>query len=389
MRLCFKLITAACGLCLAIPSSEAVLAAPLDTQVIATGSRETVIKLSSEQISALKIDVGAVGPGQLLRTVGVPGNVMMDPDLIGHVPAKVVGTVVELRKRLGDTVGKGEIVAFLESREVADAKSEYLTAGSSLELQANLFERERTLFEKKISAEQQFLRAENAFALSQLRHDLARQKLSALDVDEAEIADLPKQPMSNLRRYALRAPISGRVIDRKVDLGAPVGGDQQEKEVYVIADLSSVWVELVVSNPDLAFVKEGDSITITGAGPTKAVGKLLFVSPIVSKDTRTARVIVTLANSDHQWRPGSFASAQIPIDQRSVGLLLPRSAVQTIDGKPTAFVRTPDGFEARGIETGAQTEEVVEVIAGLKPGEMVAVANTFVLKSDLGKAGAE
>lgn len=388
MRIGFKLVTAACGLCLAVSSYAAVQAAPED-KVITTGSQKTVIKLSSEQISGSKIDVGAVGPGQLLRTVGVPGNVMMDPDLIGHVPAKVVGTVVDLRKRLGDTVRKGEIVAFLESREVADAKSEFLSARSSLELQANLFERERTLFEKKISAEQQFLRAENALALSQLRHDLARQKLSALDVDEAEITDLPKQPMSNLRRYALRAPISGRVIDRKVDLGAPVGGDQQEKEVYVIADLSSVWVELVVSTPDLVFVKEGDSITIMGTGLTKAVGKLLFVSPIVSKDTRATRVIVTLANTDHQWRPGSFASAQIPVDQRPVGLLLSKSAVQTIDGKPTAFVRIPDGFEARGLETGAQTEEAVEVIAGLKPGEMVALTNTFVLKSDLGKTRAE
>jgi cobalt-zinc-cadmium efflux system membrane fusion protein len=63
--------------------------------------------------------------------------------------------------------------------------------------------------------------------------------------------------------------------------------------------------------------------------------------------------------------------------------------VQTIDGKPTAFVRIADGFEARGLETGAQTEEAVEVIAGLKPGEMVALTNTFVLKSDLGKTRAE
>lgn len=388
MRIRFKLMMAACGLCLAMPSYQTVQAAS-ETTVVATGSQPGVIKLSSDQIKALKIDIGAVGPGQLQRTVVVPGNVMMDPDLIGHVPAKVVGTVVELRKRLGDTVQKGEIVAFLESREVADAKSEYLTAGSSLELQINLFERERTLFEKKISAEQQFLRAENAFALSRLRHDLARQKLSALDVDEAEIAELPKQPVSNLRRYALRAPISGRVIERKVDLGAPVGGDQQEKEVYVIADLSSVWVELVVSNSDLAFVKEGDSITVIGAGQAKAIGRLLFVSPVASKDTRSTRVIVTLENADRQWRPGAFASAEIPIDRRSVGLLLPRTAVQTIEGKPTVFVRVPDGFEARGIDTGAQTEEVVEVTAGLRPGETVALTNTFVLKSDLGKARAE
>jgi cobalt-zinc-cadmium efflux system membrane fusion protein len=351
--------------------------------------REGLIKLSRAQIAALRIEVAPVGPGMLSRTVRVPGNVMMDSDRIGHVPAKVIGTVVELRKRLGDVVQKGEVVAYLESREVADAKSEFLTAGANLELQTTLFERERSLFEKKISAEQQFLRAENAFSLSKLRHDLARQKLSALDVDEAEIAELPKQPVANLRRYALRSPIAGRVIERRVDLGAPVGGDQQEKEIYVVADLSSVWVELVASAPDLALLKEGDGITIEDSARVKATGKTIFISPMVSKETRTTRVIVSLDNADGRWRPGSFVGANIPVDRRAVPLLLPRNAIQTIDGKLVAFVQVPDGFEARAVQAGAMTEEAVEVIGGLKPGEVVAVLNTFVLKSDLGKAKAD
>ncbi len=348
--------------------------------------REGLIKLSPAQIAALRIEVAPAGPGMLSRTVRVPGNVMMDSDRIGHVPAKVIGTVVELRKRLGDVVQKGEIVAYLESREVADAKSEFLTAGANLELQTNLFERERSLFEKKISAEQQFLRAENAFSLSKLRHDLARQKLSALDVDEAEIAELPKQPVANLRRYALRSPIAGRVIDRRVDLGAPVGGDQQEKEIYVVADLSSVWVELTASAPDLALLKEGDAIAIEDSTHARATGKVIFISPMVSKETRTTRVIVSLDNADGRWRPGSFVGASVPVDQRSVALLLPRNAIQTVDGKLMAFVQVPDGFEARVVQAGAMTEDAVEVIGGLKPGEIVAVLNTFVLKSDLGKA---
>ena len=350
---------------------------------------EGLVKLSPAQIAALRIEVAPAGPGILSRTVRVPGNVMMDPDRIGHVPAKVIGTVVELRKRLGDVVQKGEVVAYLESREVADAKSEFLTAGANLELQTTLFERERSLFEKKISAEQQFLRAENAFSLSKLRHDLARQKLSALDVDEAEIAELPKQPVANLRRYALRSPIAGRVIDRRVDLGAPVGGDQQEKEIYVVADLSSVWVELTASAPDLALLKEGDDITIEDSTRAKATGKTIFVSPMVSKETRTTRVIVSLDNADGRWRPGSFVGASIPVDQRPVELLLPRNALQTIDGKLIAFVQVPDGFEAHAVQAGAMTEDAVEVIGGLKPGEIVAVLNTFVLKSDLGKAKAD
>lgn len=376
----------ALGLGLGLAFAQPAWAAP---QSLPAGSREGLIKLSTEQIAALRIEVAPAGPGNLLRTVRVPGNVTMDSDRIGHVPAKVVGTVVELRKRLGDVVQKGEVVAYLESREVADAKSEFLTAEANLELQTTLFERERSLFEKKISAEQQFLRAENAFSLSKLRHDLARQKLSALDVDEAEIAGLPKQPVANLRRYALRSPIAGRVMERRVDLGAPVGGDQQEKEIYVVADLSSVWVELVASAPDLALLKEGDDIAIEDSARAKAVGKIIFISPMVSRETRTTRVIVSLDNADGRWRPGSFVGASIPVDRRAVPLLLPRSSIQTVDGKLTAFVQVPEGFEARAVQAGAMTEDAVELTGGLEPGEVVAVLNTFVLKSDLGKAKAD
>jgi len=388
MTIAMNLIALGMGFALTLVQPGYGQAAP-ENKAASGGSADAVIKLSAQQIAASNIEVAPVGPGNLLRTVRVPGNVMMDPDRIGHVPAKVIGTVVELRKRLGDTVQKGEIVAYLESREVAEAKSEFLTASANLELQTNLFERERVLSEKKISPEQQFLRAENAFAVSKLRHDLARQKLSALDVDEAEIADLPKQPVSNLRRYALRAPIGGRVIERKVDLGAPVGGDQQEKEIYVIADLSAVWIELTASTPDLALLREGDSIDIEDPARAKVAGKIIFISPVVSKDTRSTRVIIALDNADGRWRPGAFVGASIPVDRRSVGLLLPRTSLQTIDGKPTTFVRTSEGFEARTVQIGALTEDAVEVTAGLKPGEIVAISNTFVLKSDLGKAKAD
>ncbi len=381
----------AVGLCLFVlcaqsPSSPA----GSDARPVASVTSDGSIKLSPEQIAASKIEVATVGPGNLRRTVRVPGNITMDSDRIGHVAAKVIGTVIELRKRLGDKVEKGEIVAFLESREVADAKSEFLTAGTNLELQTSLFERERTLWEKKISPEQQFLRAENAFAVSKLRHDLARQKLSALDVDDALIADLSHQPVSNLRRYALRSPIGGRVIERKVDLGAPVGGDQQEKEIYVIADLTSVWAELMASPADLGLIREGDMVAIgEGSAQVNGEGKLIFISPMTTRDTRTVKAIVELDNVDQRWRPGSFVSANLPVEQRRVDVLVPKSALQTIDGNAVAFIRTPEGFRARRVQTGAEIETAVEIVSGLRAGEIIAITNTFVLKSDLGKTRAD
>ncbi|WP_162161295.1 efflux RND transporter periplasmic adaptor subunit [Afipia birgiae] len=376
-------------LMLALAPLQSVRAAQ-ESKTSTSGAGGGTITLSADQIAGAKIEVAPAGPGELARTVTVPGNVIMDPDRIGHVPSKVIGTVIELRKRLGDAVQKGEIVAFLDSREVADAKSEFLTASTNLELQTTLFERERTLWERKISAEQQFLRAENAFSVAKLRQDLARQKLSALDLDESEIADLPKQPVSNLRRYALRSPIAGRVIDRKVDLGAPVGGDQQEKEIYVVADFSSVWVELIASPRDLAIVREGDGVTIgDGSTKEKAQGPLIFISPSVNAETRSVRLIAALENPKGRWRPGAAVLANLPVEKRAVAILVPRGALQTVDGKAVVFERTAEGFQARAIETGTMTEEAAEVVSGLRPGSVIAVTNTFVLKSDLAKSKAD
>ena len=352
---------------------------------------EGVIWMTPERIKAAQIEVASVDKGTLTRRLSVPGTITPDPDRIARVAAKVIGTVAELKKRLGEPVTKGETVAIVESREVAEAKSDYLAAQVNFDLQKTLFEREQSLFQKNISAEQQFLRARTTFTEAQLRLDLARQKLSALGVNETEIAGLSRPTMQGLQRYEIRAPFAGRVVERKVDLGAPVGGEGQEKELYVIADLSTVWVELSVSTGDLPHVKEGQSITLsTGsdAGPASS-GKIVFISPILNSDTRTAQVIAAVDNKDLTWRPGSYVTAQITTAELPVDLMIPRTALQTIEGEQVVFVRTPDGFEKREVVLGQGNEQAAEVVFGLDPGEMIAVGNSFVLKAELGKAEAE
>lgn len=120
---------------------------------------------------------------------------------------------------------------------------------------------------------------------------MARQKLSALDLTEADVADLTMQRMETLRHKELRAPISGQVVERRVDLGAPVGGEGQEKEVYVIADLSSLWVEMSVPLTDLPAVKVGQLVSVAATSEgSRTEGKIVFISPMLNADTLSARV---------------------------------------------------------------------------------------------------
>ena len=233
----------------------------------AAGSKEQgMAKLSAEAIEAAGIDVAAVQSGTIARRITVPGTIVPEADRIAHVAVKLSSIVAELRKNIGDAVEKNEVLAVLESREVADAKSEYLAARLTNELQQDLFERDKALWDKKVSSEQQFLRSRNEAARAKMRNDIARQKLFALGLTETEIAGLPDQPEAFLRRQEVRSPISGHVVERKVELGVAVGRDNLETELFVIADLDRVWVELAVSPEDVPLVRIGQTVSVAARG---------------------------------------------------------------------------------------------------------------------------
>jgi len=121
----------------------------------------------------------------------------------------------------------------------------------------------------------------------------------------------------------------------------------------------------------------------------KAEGKIVFISPLLDKETRSARVMAEIGNSEGKWRPGSFVTAAIAIEEQPVSLIVPTSAIQTIDSEKVVFVRKPEGFERRQVVLGRSDERLAEVVTGLQPGDIVAVTNTFSLKAELLKTLAE
>lgn len=223
-----------------------------------------------------------------------------------------------------------------------------------------------------------------------MKFNVSRQKLFALGLSESEIAALPNEPEALLRRQEVRAPMAGRVVERKVDLGMAVGRDNLETELFVIVDLDRVWVELAVSPTDLPAIKEGQPVSIAARGiMEKADGKIMFITPLVDKESRSARVVAEVANESGAWRPGSFVTAAVPTGEQPVSVAVPASAVQTIGAAKAVFVRTAEGFEKRAVVTGRSDDRLAEVLTGLKAGETIAVTNTFLLKAEFLKSSAE
>ena len=354
---------------------------------VASDVHSLTVKLSDRQVEAGRFAVAPAAGGTIGGHITVPGSIVPDADRIARVAVRLVGTVAELRKRVGDPVEAGEAIAMIESREVADAKSDYLGARLLFELQQKLFNRSKTLFEGKVLAENEYLRAEVAFQDARVKFEAARQKLFALSLTAQQIAALPQQPGETLRLQELRAPITGRVAERRVEVGSLVGREGQESELFVIIDQSAVWVDLTILPSDLSKISAGQRITIAAeAGSETAPATVLSINPVLDKDTRAARVVASLDNAEGRWRPGAFITARIPFDQSEAPVVVPASALQTLEGKPSVFVRTPEGFAGRAVSLGRQGGGRVEITAGLDAGEHIATANTFVLKADLGKS---
>ncbi len=218
--------------------------------------------------------------------------------------------------------------------------------------------------------------------------------MNAAEVAAAQKRDEATPNTSTLRQYELRAPLSGRIVERKVDVGTAVGKEGDPADLYTVADLSSVWIELAVPTAQLPDVRENAPVSVRPSqnggqvGGKIGRGKVVFVSPFLNAETRSARVVVSLPNEGMAWRPGTYVTAELDIAQDPVPVRLPKAALQTVEGKRVVFVRNAEGFEAREVVLGRADDDAHEVVSGLAPGEEFALANSFLLKAELGKSEA-
>jgi cobalt-zinc-cadmium efflux system membrane fusion protein len=150
-----------------------------------------------------------------------------------------------------------------------------------------------------------------------------------------------------------------------------------------------VWVNLTVYQKDLPYIRVGQEVIISpgyGIPETRnAKGKISYISPVLDEETRTATARVVLPNPEGIWRPGLFVTGKVVIENIYVPILIPKSALQTVEGKTCVFILTEDGFIPQPVETGRSNETHVEIISGLRPGQKYVSKGAFTLKSELSK----
>ena len=190
----------------------------------------------------------------------------------------------------------------------------------------------------------------------------------------------------SLRPYEIKSQIAGRVIMRDAVLGESVA---QDTTLYVVADLSSISVDLAVPRAEFPKLKEGQKVVIGGAGENTGEATLTYLSPLGAENTQTMMARAEMLNPEMAWQPGLFVTAEVVTEETEVPIAIKASALQTFRDWEVVFMNEGTTFEIAILELGRRDGDLIEVVTGpLKPGTKYATENSFVVKADVLKGGA-
>ena len=343
---------------------------------------EARVQVSDEQLKRNGVEIAAAGPARIRSSVQMLGEVKLNQDRSVFVTPRLAGVVEAVRANAGDRVRQGQVLAVISSQALADQRSELLAAQKRMALAKTTYEREKKLWEEKITAEQDYLSPRQASHEAEITLESARQKLASMGA----LGSGASTSTQGLTRYEIRSPIDGVVTDKKISVGEVL---KEDAPIFQVADLSTVWVELTVPAKEVNRLKVGDMGTVKASSlEAQATAKLSYVGALVGEQSRNAMARLVLANPKGLWRPGLSVTVDLTSDEVEVPVAVSVDAVQTLRDWSVVFGRYGQQFEARPLELGRSDGRHVEVLKGLSAGERYAAKNSYLIKADIGKAGA-
>jgi cobalt-zinc-cadmium efflux system membrane fusion protein len=341
-------------------------------------AEDGVIRFTDAQVASAGIVLETAGPMRLDTFIRMPGQIALNEDRTAHVTPRAGGAVEAVPANLGQAVRKGEVLAVVASVEVAEGRAALASAEKRMAYARTQHATENSLWEEKISARQDVLKAEQELREAEIARQAAAQKLGALGAGGTTGA------ASN--RLQVRAPFDGVVVEKHIALGEVVDANTR---IFTVTDLATVWADVVVPAKDLDIVRAGTAAVIRSiASSTTAPGKVSFVSALIGEESRSARARVVLANPKGAWRPGLAVNVDIVTGSALAPVAVARSAIQTQDGRQVVYKRVPQGFAAQPVETGRSDGRFVEIVSGLDAGDRYAAQGSFAIKAEQGKGEA-
>jgi cobalt-zinc-cadmium efflux system membrane fusion protein len=345
----------------------------------------SVVQLSEEAQKASGIELREAVLEPLAAPIEATAVIELNGERVAKISARTSGRLVKIAASQGDAVKNGQTLAWFDSPELGQARADYAKAKGRVDLARKNLEREKTLFEKKISPEKDMIRARQELSEAEADFTFAHEKFHLLGIDIDQFENKQEGDLHPL--IAVSSPIGGSIIERAATQGEVVGPD---KMLFMVADLSRLWVILDIYEKDLGRVKAGTAAKVsTTAYPDRNFrGVISHIGEVMDEKTRTVKARVVVENTNRILKPGMFATVTIDVkgEQTKKAILLPEEAILMDGQERFVFIRTgPETFEKKEIKPGKTFGKRVEVVEGLVAGAQVVVKGAFTLKSELKK----
>lgn len=342
--------------------SPAGTGADVPSAPIGASELGTTVELTEEEQKTAGIQTAKVVRRNVSEALIAPGRVEEAETQLATISARIGGRIDKLYVDFtGESARRGQAIALIYSPEVVATAEEYKLALESLE---------RLGPDALAPAQQQAKELVDASRRRLELWGLTAQQVSAIGKSE--------QPQIHITIYS---PVSGTVTERKVTEGQYV---KEGDPLYVVADLSTVWVKADVYEADVPRIRPNQPVEISAESmpDRKLRGRVSFIEPMLNEQTRTVAVRMHVPNPGLRLRPGMFVTAMLQTAMASHQLAIPRAAVVRGGMKDIVYVAKGNGvFEGREVKLGAAGQDYYAVLAGLKEGESVVTQGNFLLDS--------
>lgn len=347
------------------------------------------VTLSAEESARIGLVVQPASRSDFRMHREFPGIVQPNQHNMAEITTLVRGRVVEVYGELGQEVKANAPLALLYSSELGLAQSGHLKAQAKLHVAEQAYSRAKFLLQEQVIGEAEAQRRHAELLSSQAEAHEAEDRLKLLGMSDEELRRL--ESARRIRSVVpIVAPFAGRIIGRKLTRGEVV---ETTENLFVIADLSQVWVQANIPEKDIPFVH-----SIRATGGTQAdvrinayqgeifKGTITYVGDVLDPATRTMMLRLELPNTDGRLKPEMFATVRLFSETQPDRLSVPESALQRDQGKTFVFVqRTATEYELREVQVGESNGTNISIVTGLTEGEPVVTEGAFVLKSELFK----
>jgi cobalt-zinc-cadmium efflux system membrane fusion protein len=318
-----------------------------------------------------RLTVAPASANSVSRRLTLPGMVEADPARTAFVIPQLSGRVVDLKVRLGDRVSKGQVLAVLDSADLAQAYDDYDKAADAFNLTQKNLGRQQEQSKIGVASDRDLDQAKSDNTVAEAEYTRTRARL--------EILNASPDSRGPQRRLTVRAPVGGSITTLSVTPGSTINDPTQP--LMTIADLSTVWVTAMVPEKDVGGVVKGQDADVSlEAYPDRPLhGKVLFVGDVIEPDSRRNKVRIAFANTDYALKPNMFSTVTLTGPSQSQ-VVLPSSSLLMNNDRTTVFVATaPWTFERRTVDPQLEDGPSVAIRSGVSPGEQVVVKGGILL----------